>query len=84
MVPLGMFEKARRLPHRLPHQCGLEHARENYNITVNIRHLNRQLGIFLNPPASLLETASLSGTVKMKIPGLVAKYYLSGVFKKTR
>jgi hypothetical protein len=80
MVPLTMFCKARRLQHSL--NLGLGNLTTNYNITVNISHLNRQLSLYLRQRPSLFEVTSLPSTVKMKIPRLVGEHYLSDVFKR--
>ena len=79
IVPLSMFRKAHQLSRMLDLGLG-----KVYNVTVNINHLNQQLSLDLRQLASKLEVCSLSSEVKMKIPGLVSKHFLTDIFKKTR
>jgi len=81
-VPLNMFQKARRLHSRL--DLGSHGYIDNYNITVNVSHLNRELNLYLRKHITLFEISELPGEVKIKIPAVVGENYLSSVFKKKR
>ena len=76
-----MFKRTRRLQHRL--DLGPHGFIDNFNVTVNISHLNREMGLYVRKRVSIFEISSLPGEVKMKIPAIVGQHYLSDIFKKT-